>query len=87
MNSVILSAVRTPIGSYLGTLSSFTAPQLGSYVIKEAVNRSGISRDEIEEAIMGCVLQGGMGQAPARQAAIYAGLPQSVECMTVNKVC
>ena len=87
MNSVILSAVRTSIGSYLGSLSSFTAPQLGSYVIKEAVNRANIPIDNIEEAIMGCVLQGGMGQAPARQAAIYAGLPHSVECMTINKVC
>ncbi|MEN6295747.1 MAG: thiolase family protein [Chloroherpetonaceae bacterium] len=87
MNSVILSAVRTPIGSYLGSLSSFSSPQLGSFVIKESIKRSGIAPDEFEEAIMGCVLQGGLGQAPARQAAIYAGLPQKVECTTINKVC
>ena len=87
MNSVILSAVRTPIGSYLGSLSSFSSPQLGSFVIKESIKRSGIAPDEFEEAIMGCVLQGGLGQAPARQAAIYAGLPHKVECTTINKVC
>ncbi|MCE5305961.1 MAG: thiolase family protein [Chloroherpetonaceae bacterium] len=87
MNSVILSAVRTPIGSYLGSLSSFSSPQLGSFVIKESIKRSGIAPDEFEEAIMGCVLQGGLGQAPARQAAIYADLPHKVECTTINKVC
>lgn len=87
MGSVILSAKRTPIGAYLGSLSNFSAPQLGAVAIKSAVEQSGIKIDEINEVIMGNVLQGGVGQAPARQAAIYAGLPISVECMTVNKVC
>lgn len=87
MGSVILAAKRTPIGAYLGSLSNFTAPQLGAVAIKAAVEQSGIQIDEINEVIMGNVLQGGVGQAPARQAAIYAGLPVSVECMTVNKVC
>jgi acetyl-CoA C-acetyltransferase len=87
MGSVILSAVRTPIGAFMGSLSSFSAPQLGSFVIKEAVNRAGINSDEINEVIMGNVLTGGIGQAPARQASIYAGLPKSVQCMTINKVC
>jgi len=87
MGSVILSAVRTPIGAFMGSLSSFSAPQLGSFVIKEAVTRAGINSDEINEVIMGNVLTGGIGQAPARQASIYAGLPKSVQCMTINKVC
>jgi len=87
MESVILAAKRTPIGAYLGSLSSFSAPQLGAVAIKAAVEQSGIKLNEINEVIMGNVLQGGVGQAPARQAAIYAGLPVSVECMTVNKVC
>ncbi len=87
MGSVILSAKRTPIGAYLGSLSGFSAPQLGAFAIKSAVEQSGINIEEINEVIMGNVLQGGVGQAPARQAAIYAGLPISVECMTVNKVC
>jgi acetyl-CoA C-acetyltransferase len=87
MESLIISAARTPIGSYLGSLSSFTAPELGAFAIKEAVSRANINKAEINEAIMGNVLQGGVGQAPARQAAIFAGLPISVECMTVNKVC
>lgn len=87
MGSVILSAKRTPIGAYLGSLSSFSAPQLGAVAIKSAVEQSGINIEEINEVIMGNVLQGGVGQAPARQAAIYAGLPIGVECMTVNKVC
>lgn len=87
MESVILAAKRTPIGAYLGSLSSFSTPQLGAVAIKAAVEQSGIKLNEINEVIMGNVLQGGVGQAPARQAAIYAGLPVSVECMTVNKVC
>jgi len=84
---VIVSAVRTPIGSYLGTLASLTAPQLGAIVIKEAVKRSGLKPEDINEVIMGCVLPAGLGQAPARQAAIFAGLPVSVQCTTINKMC
>ena len=84
---VIISAVRTPVGSYLGALSSLTAPQLGAIVIKEVVKRANIKPEDVSEVIMGCVLPAGIGQAPARQAAIYAGLPVSVPCMTINKVC
>lgn len=85
--AVIVSAVRTPIGSYLGSLSSLKGPELGAIVIKEAINRAKIKPEDISEVIMGCVLPAGMGQAPARQAAIFAGLPDSVPCMTINKVC
>jgi acetyl-CoA C-acetyltransferase len=84
---VILSAVRTPIGKYLGGLSSFTAPQLGALVIREAVRRAGIDASAVDEAIMGQVIQGGSGQAPARQAMIQAGLPGTVPALTINKVC
>jgi acetyl-CoA C-acetyltransferase len=84
---VITSACRTPIGSFGGSLSSFAAPRLGALVIEEAVKRSGIRKQDVDEVIMGCVLPAGIGQAPARQAAIFAGLPESVETMTVNKVC
>src|SRR5690349_9873744 len=84
---VILSAVRTPIGKYLGGLASFTAPQLGALVIREAVRRAGIDPSAVDEAIMGQVIQGGSGQAPARQAMIQAGLPGTVPAMTINKVC
>ncbi|MBI5404480.1 MAG: thiolase family protein [Ignavibacteriae bacterium] len=84
---VIVSAVRTPIGSFQGALSSLTAPQLGAIAIKEAVSRAGIKNEDVSEVIMGCVLPAGVGQAPARQAAIYAGLPESVPCLTINKVC
>ena len=84
---VIVSAVRTPVGSFQGTLAGFTAPQLGAFVIKEAVNRAGIKPEDVSEVIMGNVLPAGEGQAPARQAAIYAGLPKSTPCMTINKVC
>lgn len=87
MGSVILSAVRTPIGAFLGSLSNFTAPQLGAIVIREVIKRAGIEPNEVSEVIMGEVLQGGVGQAPARQSAIYAGLPVSVPCTTINKVC
>jgi acetyl-CoA C-acetyltransferase len=84
---VILSAVRTPIGKYLGGLSGFTAPQLGAMVIREAVSRAGIDPAAVEDVIMGQVVQGGSGQAPARQAMIHAGLPASIPAMTINMVC
>jgi acetyl-CoA C-acetyltransferase len=84
---VILSAVRTPIGKYLGGLSSFSAPQLGAMVIREAVRRSGIDVGAVQEVIMGQVVQGGSGQAPARQALIQAGVPATASALTINKVC
>jgi acetyl-CoA C-acetyltransferase len=84
---VILSAVRTPNGRYLGALAPVTAPELGALVIREAVRRAGIAADTIDEVIMGNVLQGGVGQAPARQAAIHADLPSRIPAVTVNKVC
>lgn len=87
MSTVILSAVRTPIGAFMGGLSQKSAPQLGAIAIKEAVSRANVKLEDIQEVIMGNVLTGGVGQAPARQAAIYAGLPLSVECLTINKVC
>ena len=84
---VILSAVRTPIGKYLGGLSSFTAPQLGAMVIREAVRRAGVDVNAIDDVIMGQVVQGGSGQAPARQAMIQAGIPGTVPAIPVNMVC
>jgi len=84
---VILSAVRTPIGRFLGGLSPLPAPRLGALVIREAVRRAGIDDGAVDEVIMGNVLQGGVGQAPARQAAIHAGLPGTIPSLTVNKVC
>jgi acetyl-CoA C-acetyltransferase len=84
---VILSAVRTPIGKYLGGLSSFTAPQLGAMVVREAVSRAGVDPAAVEEVILGQVVQGGSGQAPARQALIHAGLPATIPAVTINKVC
>lgn len=84
---VIAGACRTPIGSFQGALSSITAPKLGSIAIREAVRRAGITPDQVEEVFMGCVLTAGVGQAPARQAAIFAGLPNNVPCTTINKVC
>ena len=84
---VIIAATRTPIGRFLGGLSPLNAPQLGAIVIKEAVRRAGIEVGVVDEAIMGHVVQGGSGQAPARQAAIHAGLPGTVPAMTINKVC
>ncbi|HSQ31214.1 MAG TPA: acetyl-CoA C-acetyltransferase [Gemmatimonadaceae bacterium] len=84
---VIVSAARTPIGKFLGGLSTLTAPELGAVAIRAAVQRSGIDVGEIEEVIMGNVLQGGVGQAPARQAALKAAIPATVSAMTVNKVC
>ena len=84
---VIVSAVRTPIGRFLGGLSSLSAPELGGIAIREAVRRAGVSLDDIEEVIMGNVIQGGVGQAPARQAALKGGIPSSVSAVTINKVC
>lgn len=83
----IVSAVRTPIGSFGGSLKDFTAPQLGAIAIKAAVEKAGIQPAEVQEVLMGCVIQANTGQAPARQAAKFAGLPDSVICTTVNKVC
>ncbi len=83
----VLSAVRTPIGSFQGALSSMTAPHLGGNAIKAALRNAGVDIDHVEECIMGQVLAAGVGQAPARQAAIFAGLPYKVPCMTINKVC
>lgn len=86
--AVILSAVRTPSGRFQGSLSGFTAPRLGAIVVKEAVNRACIPDPaEIDEVLMGNVVSAGLGQAPARQAAIYSGLPVSVGATTINKVC
>lgn len=84
---VIVSAVRTPIGSFMGSLSTVTAPQLGATAIKGALNKINLDPNLVDEVIMGNVVQAGVGQAPARQAAIFAGLPNTVVCTTVNKVC
>src|ERR1700694_3209901 len=84
---VILSACRTAIGRYLGGLSPLPAPRLGALVIREAVRRAGIEDSAVEEVIMGNVLQGGEGQAPARQAGSHAGLPGALPAPTINKVC
>jgi acetyl-CoA C-acetyltransferase len=84
---VITSAARTAIGGFQGAFAPLTAPQLGSAAIKAAVERSGLKPNEVSEVLMGCVLPAGQGQAPARQAALGAGLPQSVPCSTVNKMC
>ena len=86
-NSVITAIARTAIGSFQGVLSSVPTVRLGAAVIKSAVERAGLMGEDIDEVIMGNVLSAGEGQAPARQAAIYAGLPNTVECMTINKVC
>lgn len=83
----IVSAVRTPIGSWGGALKDFTATRLGAAAIKGALAKAGVSGDQVNEVLMGCVLQANLGQAPARQAARFAGLPDNVICTTVNKVC
>ena len=84
---VIVSAVRTPIGKFLGALAPLDAPELGAIAIRAAVDRSGVPVEDIDEVIMGNVIQGGVGQAPARQAAIRAGIPGAVPAVTINKVC
>ncbi len=85
--AVIISAMRTPTGKFQGALKGFTAPELGAIAIKAAVEKAGIAPESVDEVIMGCVVQAGIGQAPARQAALKAGLPPEVSALTINMVC
>jgi len=85
--AVIISAARTPVGKFLGSLKGFSATQLGAIAVGEAVKRAGIKPEDVDEVIMGCVIQAGLGQNPARQAALRGGLPSTVAAVTVNKVC
>jgi len=85
--AVIISAARTPVGKFLGSLKGFKATELGAIVVRESVKRAGIKPEDVDEVIMGCVIQAGLGQNPARQAALNGGLPSTVAAVTVNKVC
>jgi acetyl-CoA C-acetyltransferase len=85
--AVIISAARTPVGKFLGSLKGFTATQLGAIAVRESVKRAGVKPEDVDEVIMGCVIQAGLGQNPARQAALNAGIPPTVAAVTVNKVC
>jgi len=85
--AVIISAARTPVGRFLGSLKGFSATDLGALVVRESVRRSGVAAEDVDEVIMGCVIQAGLGQNPARQAALRGGLPPGVSAVTVNKVC
>ena len=85
--AVIISAARTPVGKFLGSLKGFKATELGAIAVREAVKRAGVKPEDVDEVIMGCVIQAGLGQNPARQAALNAGIPPSVAAVTVNKVC
>jgi acetyl-CoA C-acetyltransferase len=85
--AVIVSAVRTPVGKFQGSLASFSAPQLGALAVGEAILRAGIESGQVDECIMGCVLQAGLGQNPARQAAIHGGIPPTSSALTINQVC
>jgi acetyl-CoA C-acetyltransferase len=85
--AVIISATRTPVGKFLGSLKGFKATDLGAIVVRESVKRAGIKPEDVDEVIMGCVIQAGLGQNPARQAALNGGLPSTVAAVTVNKVC
>jgi acetyl-CoA C-acetyltransferase len=85
--AVVITAVRTPVGKFLGALKSLKATELGAIVVREAVKRAGVSPEDVDEVIMGCVIQAGLGQNPARQAALHGGLPNTVSAVTVNKVC
>src|SRR5262245_23123833 len=87
MDAFLLSAARTPIGKFLGGLSDLTAPQLGGLALAEALRRANVSPAQVDEVVMGNVVQAGVGQAPARQAALAAGLPDTIAAYTVNKVC
>src|SRR5690242_17607083 len=84
---VIVSAARTPIGKFLGGLSTLQAPELGAIAIRAALQRAKVDPADVEEVILGNVIQGGVGQAPARQAALKAGIPSGVSALTINKVC
>ncbi len=84
---VIVGAARTPMGAFQGVFKDLSAPELGAVAIKAALERAGLAPDQVSEVFMGCVLPAGLGQAPARQASLAAGLPQAVGCTTVNKVC
>src|SRR5438270_2657269 len=84
---VIISACRTPVGKFQGSLSDFSAPQLGAIAVREAVKRAGIDPNTVDECIMGNVVQAGLGQNPARQAALGGGLSSAVSATTINKVC
>ncbi|MEN8196876.1 MAG: acetyl-CoA C-acetyltransferase, partial [Pseudomonadota bacterium] len=84
---VIAAAARTPMGGFQGELSAVTAPKLGSVAVQAALQRAGVKGEEVSEVLMGCVLPAGMGQAPARQAAFGAGIPEAVGCTTINKMC
>ncbi len=86
-NVVIVSGARTPIGSFMGALQTVSAPKLGAACIKEALSRAKVDPKDVSEVFMGCVLTAGVGQAPARQASIFAGIPNTVSCTTINKVC
>jgi len=85
--AVIISAARTPVGKFLGSLKGFSATELGAIVVRESVKRAGVKSEDVDEVIMGCVIQAGLGQNPARQAALNGGLPSTVSAVTVNKVC
>jgi acetyl-CoA C-acetyltransferase len=85
--AVIISAARTATGKFLGTLKGFTAPQLGALVVRESVRRAGVAPEDVDEVVMGCVVQAGLGQNPARQAALHGGIPFGVSAVTINKVC
>lgn len=85
--AVIISAVRTPVGKFLGALKNFKATELGAIVVRESVKRAGVAPEDVDEVIMGCVIQAGLGQNPARQAALHGGLLPAVSAVTVNKVC
>src|SRR5690606_42145697 len=84
---VILGSARTPMGGFQGDLKSLSAPQQGAAAIRAAVQRSGVAADNVQQVLMGCVLAAGLGQAPARQAALAAGLGQGTACTTLNKMC
>ncbi|HJU91370.1 MAG TPA: acetyl-CoA C-acetyltransferase [Pyrinomonadaceae bacterium] len=85
--AVIISAARTPVGKFLGSLKGFKATELGAIAVREALKRAGVKPEDVDEVIMGCVIQAGLGQNPARQAALNAGIPSTVAAVTVNKVC
>jgi acetyl-CoA C-acetyltransferase len=86
-HAVIVSAVRTPVGKFQGSLSDFSAPQLGALAVREAVRRANLEPAQVDECIMGNVVSAGLGQNPARQAALFGGLAHEVSAMTINKVC